>query len=182
MRGNITHKLSSTSVPRFPDLVGQTVFITGGGSGIGAAFTRAFAAQGAKVGFVSLRRETADRLCDEVEQCSHIRPLFVRCDVRDIAQLREAHVASKGTTGPNKRAGEQRGPRYPPPIEFDDSRRMGQLNQYEFETLLFYDASRSKGHGGVRLWQRNQSWFKFGKSWPSPAIRRTSLAKPQSLV
>ena len=31
---------------RYPDLAGRTVFVTGGGSGIGAAFVRAFAGQG----------------------------------------------------------------------------------------------------------------------------------------
>lgn len=86
--------------PKFPDLKDQTVFITGGGSGIGAEFTRAFAAQGAKVGFVSLRRRTADRLCDEVEESHHHRPLFIRCDVRDIDTLRQAMVTVRAELGP----------------------------------------------------------------------------------
>ncbi len=76
--------------PRYPDLKDQTAFITGGGSGIGAAFTRAFAAQGAKVGFVCLRRKVADRLCDEVEANGCPRPFFYHCDVRDVGALRQA--------------------------------------------------------------------------------------------
>src|SRR4029453_10240255 len=39
---------------RYPDLAGQTVFVSGGGSGIGAAFVRCFAAQGCKVAFIDI--------------------------------------------------------------------------------------------------------------------------------
>jgi NAD(P)-dependent dehydrogenase (short-subunit alcohol dehydrogenase family) len=39
---------------RYPDLAGRTVFVSGGGSGIGEAFVRAFAAQGARVAFVDV--------------------------------------------------------------------------------------------------------------------------------
>ena len=40
--------------PTYPDLVDKTVLITGGGSGIGAAFTQAFARQGARVAFLDI--------------------------------------------------------------------------------------------------------------------------------
>ena len=39
---------ASASIARYPDLAGRTVFVSGGGSGIGAAFVRAFAGQGAR--------------------------------------------------------------------------------------------------------------------------------------
>ena len=89
MEGEIKPKRSKGN-PVFPDLEGESVFITGGGSGIGAALTRAFAAQGARVGFVSLRREPAEALCDEVGRQALHRPLFLRCDIRDLAALRDA--------------------------------------------------------------------------------------------
>ena len=38
----------------YPSLKDRSVFITGGGSGIGAALVRHFAAQGAKVAFVDI--------------------------------------------------------------------------------------------------------------------------------
>ena len=38
----------------YPDLEGRSVFITGGGSGIGAALTEAFARQGSRVAFVDI--------------------------------------------------------------------------------------------------------------------------------
>ncbi|QFT30214.1 3-alpha-(or 20-beta)-hydroxysteroid dehydrogenase [Labrenzia sp. THAF82] len=72
----------------FPDLDGASVFITGGGSGIGAALTDAFMSQGAKVAFV--QRSDATDFCDEMEQKHGVRPLFVSCDITDIPALKGA--------------------------------------------------------------------------------------------
>ena len=41
---------------RYPSLLDKVVFITGGGSGIGAAMVEAFAAQKANVAFVDIAR------------------------------------------------------------------------------------------------------------------------------
>lgn len=100
MPGNNSSTAVSELAPRFPDLEGQTVFITGGGSGIGAEFTRAFSRQGAKVGFVSLRREVAERLCDDVEQQTQRRPCYIRCDICDIDALQEAIEKVRTALGP----------------------------------------------------------------------------------
>ncbi|SMX42649.1 SDR family NAD(P)-dependent oxidoreductase [Octadecabacter ascidiaceicola] len=46
--------MSEPKFANYPSLKGNTVFITGGASGIGADTVRSFAAQGANVGFVDL--------------------------------------------------------------------------------------------------------------------------------
>ena len=80
----------------FHDLEGKSVFISGGGSGIGAQLTEGFIAQGAKVAFV--QRSDAKELCDRLEAEYGTRPLFIACDVTDIpafkvaiAQAADAH-------------------------------------------------------------------------------------------
>jgi galactose dehydrogenase len=80
--------------PVFPDLKGQSVFITGGGSGIGAALTEGFLRQGAKVAFC--QRSDATAFCDAMEQATGSRPLFLPCDiaVTDQLQLTLATAAS----------------------------------------------------------------------------------------
>jgi D-xylose 1-dehydrogenase len=79
---------SATAI--YPSLANKTVFITGGGSGIGAAFTRAFADQGSRVAFVDVSRETSEALVDELKVEGTKKPLFLPCDVRDIDALRSA--------------------------------------------------------------------------------------------
>ncbi len=74
----------------YAGLAAKTVFITGGGSGIGAAFTRAFALQGARVGFVDIAHEASQTLIAKIQKETGTAPLFVACDVRDIAALQTA--------------------------------------------------------------------------------------------
>lgn len=72
----------------FHDLAGKSVFISGGGSGIGEYLTEGFIAQGAQVAFV--QRSDATELCDRLEKSHGERPLFIRCDVTDIPALQDA--------------------------------------------------------------------------------------------
>ncbi len=70
----------------FHDLEGVSVFITGGGSGIGAALTEGFVAQGARVAFC--QRSDASGLVEDLAARHGNRPLFLPCDVTDIDALR----------------------------------------------------------------------------------------------
>jgi len=73
-------------IATFHDLENAKVFITGGGSGIGAELVRAFAAQGAKVGFVDLN--DASDFVDSIK-AKH-KPNFIQCDVTDTGALQDA--------------------------------------------------------------------------------------------
>ena len=84
--------------PTFPDLDGASVFVTGGGSGIGAALTEAFLRQGARVAFCQ-RRDGAP-FADTMEAATGARPLFVQCDLTDTAALRGALAAAAEAHGP----------------------------------------------------------------------------------
>jgi NAD(P)-dependent dehydrogenase (short-subunit alcohol dehydrogenase family) len=68
----------------YPSLAGRAVFVTGGASGIGAAFVEAFAAQGCKLAFVDLQAEAGEALA------SRLGAWFRRCDVTDAAALQGA--------------------------------------------------------------------------------------------
>jgi NAD(P)-dependent dehydrogenase (short-subunit alcohol dehydrogenase family) len=68
---------------RYPDLAGRTVFVSGGGSGIGAAFVRAFAAQDARVAFIDIDDAASQALAAELGASVRYR----HCDVRDVAAL-----------------------------------------------------------------------------------------------
>lgn len=84
-------------LPTFPDLAGASVFITGGGSGIGAAVTEGFLRQGARVAFV--QRSDASAFVDDMERLTGNRPLFLPCDITDIPALRSAIAAAAEAHG-----------------------------------------------------------------------------------
>lgn len=71
----------------YPDLKEKTVLITGGASGIGAALVEAFAAQGAKVGFLD-RDETAGAALSDALAAKGQQVRFVPVDLRDTERLR----------------------------------------------------------------------------------------------
>jgi D-xylose 1-dehydrogenase len=79
-----------TRRPIYPDLADKTVLITGGGSGIGAAFTEAFAQQGARVAFVDVDEEPSRALVQRLEKGTGKATKFVACDVCDIPALQTA--------------------------------------------------------------------------------------------
>lgn len=82
----------------FPDLLGASVFITGGGSGIGAALTDGFMGQGAQVSFVQ-RSDASGFVADM--QAKHGRaPLFLPCDITDTAALERAMDQAAESHGP----------------------------------------------------------------------------------
>jgi NAD(P)-dependent dehydrogenase (short-subunit alcohol dehydrogenase family) len=74
----------------YAGLADRVVLITGGASGIGAAFVRAFAAQGARVAFLDIDADAGEALAREVAGASGAAPLFVPCDLLDIDALRAA--------------------------------------------------------------------------------------------
>ncbi|MEO1798327.1 MAG: SDR family NAD(P)-dependent oxidoreductase, partial [Pseudomonadota bacterium] len=68
-------------IATYADLKGASVYITGGGSGIGASLTDGFLAQGAQVAFIG--RSDATAFCDEMEEKHGTRPLFLQGDITD---------------------------------------------------------------------------------------------------
>jgi D-xylose 1-dehydrogenase len=81
--------MSANNKAIYPDLVGKTVFLTGGASGIGAAMVRAFCGQGANVSFVDILEEESRKLAAEVNLAGRGQAHFVRCDLRDTVALGE---------------------------------------------------------------------------------------------
>ncbi|MEO8755231.1 MAG: SDR family oxidoreductase [Casimicrobiaceae bacterium] len=79
--------MATASTARYPDLAGRTVFVSGGGSGIGAAFVAQFAGQGCRVAFIDIADAPAQALVARLG-ADHVR--FTHCDVRDVPALRAA--------------------------------------------------------------------------------------------
>jgi NAD(P)-dependent dehydrogenase (short-subunit alcohol dehydrogenase family) len=73
------------------------VFVSGGGSGIGASIVEHFAEQEAKVGFVDIDEVASTALVKKIVAAGHASPLFLKADVRDVKayQAAIADVAAK---------------------------------------------------------------------------------------
>ncbi|HVY22646.1 MAG TPA: SDR family oxidoreductase [Steroidobacteraceae bacterium] len=71
----------------YPSLKDKRVFITGGGSGIGASLVEGFARQGARVAFVDVADAAATTLVEKIKSKNHPAPWYQHCDVTDVSQL-----------------------------------------------------------------------------------------------
>ena len=82
----------------YPSLLDVPVIVTGGASGIGAETVRAFAAQGAKVGFVDRDTVRGESLAAELAAGGHaVR--FAACDLTDIDALKLAFATLDAAHG-----------------------------------------------------------------------------------
>jgi len=77
----------------YPSLRGKPVLITGGASGIGAEMVAHFAAQGARVAFLDFDAENGAKVAQATSS------LFIQCDLRDIAALRDAIARIRAEIG-----------------------------------------------------------------------------------
>ena len=91
--------IDPTALARFPSLKGRSVFVTGGGSGIGASIVKAFAVQGCKVAFIDVAEASSRAVVQEVTKAGLPAPWFEPCDVRDVAALQAAITRAAAAQG-----------------------------------------------------------------------------------
>jgi len=82
----------------FHDLKDKSVFITGGGAGIGASLTDGFMEQGANVAFV--QRSDSTEFVAQMKEKHGRAPLFIKCDITDVAALQASMGQAENAHGP----------------------------------------------------------------------------------
>ena len=87
------------SFATYPSLVDRSVLITGGASGIGAAFVEGFARQGARVALLDVDDASASSLCASLADVPHA-PHYLHCDLTDLDALQAAIIAVRTRIGP----------------------------------------------------------------------------------
>src|SRR6188508_2962312 len=78
----------------YPSLKGRSVFVSGGGSGIGASIVEHFAAQGSKVGFVDINEPASKAVAAKTGA------LFQKCDIKDVKAYQAAIAEMASKLGP----------------------------------------------------------------------------------
>lgn len=89
----------AANLAKYPSLRGKRVFVTGGGSGIGASIVAAFAAQGAQVAFVDIAVEASTALCRQLADAGLTAPQFRHCDIADIPALQQTMAELAAVVG-----------------------------------------------------------------------------------
>ena len=78
----------------YPSLKGRSVFVSGGGLGIGASIVEHFAAQGSKVGFVDINEPASNAVAAKTGA------LFLKCDIKDVKAYQAALAGMASRLGP----------------------------------------------------------------------------------
>lgn len=84
----------------YPSLNRRVAFVSGGASGLGAEFVRQLALQNARVAFVDVDVDRGEALQRELSAEGAGDALFMPCDVRDVAALRDAIGRAADRLGP----------------------------------------------------------------------------------
>lgn len=137
---------------KFEDLHNSSVFITGGGAGIGAALTEGFLAQGCRVAFI--QRSDATEFCDAMETKLGTRPLFISCDVTDISALKASMDIAAEQHGAisvlvNNAASDQRHEMEGYSVEEWDKAQNINLRPHYFTTQHVAPGMRENGGGAI---------------------------------
>jgi len=82
-----------------PDLLkGRSIFITGGGTGLGRSMALRFAELGANLFLTGRREEPLAKTCDEIRK-KNARAAYACCDVRDFAAVEKTVAAAEKEFG-----------------------------------------------------------------------------------
>ena len=73
----------------YDDLKHKRVFVTGGGSGIGASIVEHFCQQGSEVYFIDINEEASNKLVLECKNKKLSVPTFIKCDLLNIKDLQK---------------------------------------------------------------------------------------------
>ena len=85
---------------KYSDLKNKRIFITGGGSGIGASIVEHFCEQGSEVHFVDINLKETKKLLNKIKKNELRLPTFIECNLLDINKLEKIIKKIISTKGP----------------------------------------------------------------------------------
>ena len=163
------------SFAQYPSLDGKSVLVTGGASGIGAEIVRAFAGQGARVGFLDLDGEASAALAADLGDAVS----FELCDLRDIDALRAVIGALRDRLGPaqvlvNNAARDDRHDWTKVTPEYWDERMATNL-RHMFFAIQAVAHDMIEGGGGSIVNIGSNSWWEAVGGFPAYATAKSAV-------
>jgi NAD(P)-dependent dehydrogenase (short-subunit alcohol dehydrogenase family) len=148
----MTGEIDSPAI--YPSLKNRSVFITGGGSGIGGSLVEHFCEQGAKVCFVDIAEAASQTLVQRIKDRSLPVPHFIHCDLRDIEALRRAVQEAGQRHGPirvlvNNAGNDDRHTTESVTVDYWDSRMEVNLRHQFFAAQAVRPMMREAGGGSI---------------------------------
>ncbi len=158
---------------KYPSLEGKVIVVTGGASGIGAEIVRAFAGQGARVGFIDLDVARGAALAQEIGAA------FEACDLRDIVALKRAFAALAAKIGPaavlvNNAARDDRHDWREVTPEYFDERLAANIRHMFFAIQAVAPAMIEAG-GGAIINLGSDSWWRATGGFPAYATAKAAV-------
>ena len=169
-----------TAYAIYPSLRDRVILVTGGGSGIGASIVEHFCAQGSRVAFLDVNRTASERLSVDIAARGQAAPLFVACDLRDIAALREAVAQVRRQLGPilvlvNNAADDERHALDAVTPEYWDDRFAVNLRHQFFAAQAVYPDMAAAG-GGAIVNLGSTSWMVGQGGMPGYTTAKSGVA------
>ena len=139
---------------KYFDLENKNIFVSGGGSGIGASIVEHFCEQGSNVFFVDIDLGESEKLIKTITEKKFKKPNFVECDLLDIKKLNSIISKIIDDNGPidiliNNAANDQRHTADDVDEEYWDNRMGINLKHFFFTIKAVKDGMIKKGSGSI---------------------------------
>ena len=159
----------------YRSLYGKSVLVSGGATGIGAEIVKAFAEQGARVGFLDFDQEAGLALQNTTDGTN----AFQYCDLRDTGQITEAVANLRKELGPfhclvNNAARDDRHDGQDVTSEYWDERIATNLKHQFFTTQSVAPDMINAGAGSI-VNMGSVSWWEAMGGFPTYATSKAAV-------
>lgn len=158
----------------YPSLKDKTVIISGGAQGIGSEIVKAFAAQGARVGFLDLDVDGSAALAEGFDNVS-----YEICDLRDIGAMQAALSTLMDRVGPanvlvNNAARDDRHSWKEVTPEYWDERQATNVRHMFFAIQAVAPGMIERGGGSI-INMGSNSWWEAGGGFPAYTTAKAAV-------
>lgn len=163
----------------YASLKDRVVFITGGGSGIGASIVEHFVEQGARVAFVDIDENGSTDLVRSLEGKGPHAPRFTPCDLKDIAALQGVIASVEKTLGAitvlvNNAANDTRHTVEEVTVDYWDDRMQVNIRHQFFAAQAVFKGMAAAGGGSI-INVGSSSWYLHQGGMPGYTTAKSAV-------
>ena len=166
-------------IASYPSLENKVVIVTGGASGIGESIVEQFVIQKSKVAFIDIEEKLAKNLIERKNKKYNTKPLFIKCDLKNIFELKDSIQQVKQDLGPisiliNNAANDERHNIDDVTSEYWDDRMNINLKHYFFAIQSVYKDMKKLGKGTI-VNIGSFSWMKGQGGMPGYTTAKSAI-------